>query len=160
MKEVYKEQAKTLMEKSKQPAINPRQLAIFVIVQIIGAIQGMIPLIIGEDFNAAWFMSQMILDNVSYFLIMSLRSVAPEEVPDTTAGKLAEQLMKGLIDILAKRDLSADIKQKDLLMDKLEYHVQWTMREWNTIYEERFAEAKAYYNEKLKEVNDLLENTP
>ena len=142
-----------LMEKAKLPAINPRQLLVFVLVQILGSVQGILPIIIGESFNPYWFLAMVIIDNVSYFTIMSLRSVLPEEVPDTTAGKLAEQLMKGLIDILSKRDLGDDVSAIDLLMDQLEYHVQWTMREWNTLYQERFVKSKEYYDKMLKAKN-------
>jgi hypothetical protein len=121
-------------EKMKQPQINPRQLLVYVIIQIIGVIQGMLPVFLGESFNPWWFVASFIMDNVGYFCIMALRSVAIGETE--TDQKLIGVFGNFIQDALAIiKNPQTDNTQKISMFERM---AVWTIRELDELYQEEF----------------------
>lgn len=123
-----------IAEKLKQPQINPRQLLVYVMIQIINVIQGMIPVMIGEDFNATWFVISFIMNNVGYFCIMALRSVAVGEAElDTNLLSVVGNYVSDALGIL--KDPKTDNTDKIRLFERMTI---WTIRQLDELYTEEF----------------------
>lgn len=150
------------LKRTKQAVINPRQLMVFVLMNIIGVVTGMLPLFLGEKFDAYFFVGMIVLDYFAYAAIMTMRSVKPETVPDSSMGligKVFSNFVISIIKIISKRDGNKDY---DNLMGRLESLMHWTMTEWDVLYQEQLSDGIEYYKKKLKkqhkaEADELIE---
>jgi len=138
--------------KIKAPILTPAQLLVFLIVQIIGIVQGMLPVLIGEDFNGVWFIFSYVMDNLSYFAIMTLRGVKPDEMPDTSAGTVLKNILRSITDFIIKHRGDTADPEKVKYMDGLEQILVWVVREWDLVNENQQSildDTKEYMKDKL-----------
>lgn len=137
---------KTIKEKSKEAQLNPRQLGVYIIAQIIPLIQGMIPLLIGEAFNPYWFILSFIMDNVAYFMIMALRGTKYTIKQDEKFTNIVWGFLQDLFGALRS---SAGVDQKISDLEKL---VVITTRELDILYQDKMNEFTTAIRKNIGEV--------
>lgn len=151
-KPIEKKGEKAWKGKVKAPILTPAQLLVFIIVQIIGIVQGMLPVILGESFSALWFIFSFGIDNLSYFAIMTLRGVKPDEMPDTSAATVLKNILHSITDFIVRNRVE-ELDPKHLeYMNGLEQILVWVVREWDLVNMDQQSvldDTKVYMQSKL-----------
>jgi hypothetical protein len=78
---------------------------------------------------------------------MTLRSVRPELIQDTSLGNVFQSFAKSMINIALRKD---DSKDYDNLMGMLENIITWSVREWDALYQDQMKDVVEYYKKKVK----------
>ena len=98
-----------------------------------------------DDPNWTFFIVNIFAGIAVIVFLSLLRAARPELVPDKTFFALFWSLWKQVVDTITDpHELDADLK-----MNMLEKRIQWDMREWDILYEEKLTEQIKYYKEKL-----------
>lgn len=131
-----------IKKKIREPALSPAQIGIYIFVQIIGLIQGLLPLINGDDFDVYWFIFSFILDNIAYLLILWLRGVISPEGAENAKSQLLEYVGNKITEILG----IIKSTPKEDLQPALERILIWTVRELDVLYQEEMKKFTDYIN--------------
>ena len=121
-----------IKKKMGEPALTPVQIGIYVLVQIVSVIQGVLPLLIGTKFNVEWFIISFIMNNVAYILILWMRGAIDPEGAENSKSQILQFMGNKIIDILG----IIKSTPKDELKPALERLLIWTVRELDVFYQE------------------------
>ena len=117
----------TFRQKARKPQITPVQLLMLIVVEIMTVAEGLLPLFFGEPFNPVWFIASFVMNNLMYFVVMSMRGVMFEGKKPI---ELVQKIIQNVIEILVNKNVNKDEKHNQLIT-----LVKWIMEEINQYYE-------------------------
>lgn len=138
----------SLREKSKQPQLTPRQLLVYIVVQIVSTVQGIMPVIYGEEINWMWFLISYIMNNIAYFMIMLLRGTKYDVKPDASFGNIVMNFFKDVLRIV--RDPNNSDQEKIRELEKL---LIWIVRELDALYQKQLDEFSRTVRENIEDIH-------
>lgn len=122
-----KKEELTFRQKARKPQITPVQLFMLILVEIMTVAEGLLPLFFGEPFNPVWFITSFVMNNLAYFVVMSMRGVMFEGKKPM---ELVQKVIQNVIEILVNKSTNKDEKHRQLITV-----VKWIMEEINQYYE-------------------------